>query len=928
MKNKEDPPLKGGDCLITDLEGVSDPLQNKDLKNPGLKARVSPNLMKTLYIIDASGYLYRSYFAIRQMTNDKGESTNALFGFIRCFLKLVKDFHPSHAISVFDGPRNSVKRCAIYPEYKAHRSEMPQDLVYQMEWARQFCKLFGLPMLSIPEVEADDVIGSIAVWAEQEGFEVKICSTDKDLCQLVNEKICLLDTFKENTLTGPKEVEAKFGVPPSLIRDFLALTGDASDNVPGIPGIGPKTAAELLKATGGLFDLLEHPEKAGSEKRQTLVKTHKADALTSYELVSLDLAVDVPKEDSFFEIHPTDKEALKEFYASMQFNSLLKELETHPEEAPAGVPANVNYHLVTSHEELDLLLQRLSLAKTICVDTETTSLNPRTAKLVGIGLGITPEEAWYVPFNGSLELSFLLSRFQSFFSNPELGFYGHNIKYDAHILESAGIPLKRIAFDTLIASYVLNAHNRRHSLDELSLERFKFVKTPTSALIGKGKKQITMAEVPIEQVGHYCCEDIDYTVRLHGLFKEELKERGLEAIFYDLELPLVSILMRMEATGIFLDVPTLEAVGAELKEGLAQASREVFELAGETFNLNSPQQVSRILFEKLGIPAPKGTSTSVDVLEALKWTYPIAGKIQNYRVLEKLRSTYVEVLPAAVDPHTHRIHCTFNQSVAATGRLSCNDPNLQNIPVKSEWGGKIREAFRPEMQGWSYIAADYSQIELRLLAHLSNDPGLVEAFQNGKDIHAITASKVFHVPEELVTHEMRSKAKAVNFGILYGQGAFGLSQSLGIPQKEAAEFISLYFKQYPSVKIFLESCKEQARASGKTTTLIGRERKIPEIDSKNFQIRSAAERLAVNTPFQGSAADLIKMAMLKIDAILQREHLKGKLLLQIHDELIFEVPDSEIDRFTSLIKEEMEGVMTLKIPLIVNISVGKNWREC
>jgi DNA polymerase-1 len=435
--------------------------------------------LKTLFVIDASGYLYRSYFAIRSMTNDKGESTNALFGFIRSLLKLLKDFKPHYAVAVFDGPKNSAKRTAIYPAYKAHRSEMPQDLLYQIEWARNFCSLFGLPMLNIGGVEADDVMGSVGAWGASEGFDVRLCTTDKDLCQLVNDRIMLLDTFKENKLIGPKEVEEKFGVPPSLMRDFLALTGDSSDNVPGVPGVGPKTAAEMLKASGGLKSLLEHPENYVAEKRQALIKTHRQDALTSFDLVTLDLNADFPKEVPFFEIKPPSKAELKGFYSSMQFNSLLRELEaSHPTEKTGAPPSSSKYHLIKNKEELEQLLHKLSVHKAICIDTETTNLTPRDAKLVGIGLGIAPEEAWYIPFNGELAPEYLKERLKPFFGDKERGFYGHNIKYDAHVLVHEGIPIGRFCFDTLVASYLLNTHSRRHSLDELSLEYFQFIKTP------------------------------------------------------------------------------------------------------------------------------------------------------------------------------------------------------------------------------------------------------------------------------------------------------------------------------------------------------------------------------------------------------------------------------------------------------------------
>lgn len=882
--------------------------------------------MKKLYLIDAAGYLYRSYFAIRNMTNEKGESTNALFGFTRSLLKFLKDLHPDYAVAVFDGPDNSRKRVSLYPNYKAHRAAMPPDLLHQINWAKELCALMGISTLAPTGVEADDTIGSIAIYAEKQGADVYLCTTDKDLSQLVSPHVFLLDTFKENAILDAKGVEEKFGVPPHLIPDYLALTGDSSDNVPGVPGIGPKTAAELLKQFGSLDAILAEPEKLSNEKKRALFNKHKEDALISRKLVLLDTSVEFPREDSFFLIKPIQKEALKAFYGQMKFNSLIRELESKGNEKEAE--AHPGYHLVDSESELKNLLEQLQKASTICIDTETTGLNPFRADLVGIGLGVEAQEAWYIPLNGRLGKEKVVEALKPFLGSESHAFYGHNLKYDYHVLAKAGLPIRKIAFDTLLASYLLNTHSRRHSLDELSVEHFGFVKTPTAALIGKGKQQISMAEVPIEKVAAYCCEDVDYTIRLKDIFLKELEKRGLKALYDDLELPLLKVLAEMEEVGIYLDVGRLQEFGVELGKEIQKASEEIYALAGEVFNLNSPLQISQILFKKLQLPAPKGTSTSSEVLEALKWNHPIAGKIQEYRVLEKLRSTYVEVLPLEVNPDTHRIHCTFNQSVAATGRLSCQDPNLQNIPVRTDAGLKIREAFRPEKKGWSYISADYSQIELRLLAHLSEDPILLEAFQQGKDIHSHTAATVFHVPLEKVTKEMRARAKAVNFGVIYGQGAYGLSQSLGISQKEAADFIHLYFKEHPQVKSFLELCKDRARLTGKAVTLTGRERALPEILSRNIQIRNAAERLAVNTPFQGSAADLIKMAMLEIQKAIASKHLFGKMILQIHDELIFEVPDEEIEVFKLLIHEKMEHVMPLKVPLAIHLAVGKNWKEC
>ncbi len=882
--------------------------------------------MEKLYLLDASGYLYRSYFAIPHMTNEKGESTNALFGFIRSYLKLIKDFNPKFCAAVFDGPKGGQAREALYADYKAHRVKGPDDFYHQIDWARDFCDLIGLPYLNIPHVEADDTIASIVKWAEPVMDEIFICTSDKDLCQLVTRQVKVLNTHKENLIIDPAKVEEIYGVPPEKMGDMLAIMGDSSDNVPGLSGFGPKTAAALLQEFGSLEYILAHPEKVPGKKKQETIVAEKELALISRKLVALNSDVEVPQEEDFYRLKPPKVYDLKQFYHDMSFHSLLKETE---QSLPKAVEEKTSYHLVDNEADFQKLLAFLKTQKEICFDTETTGLAPLTAELVGIGFAITPKEAWYLPFNGRLEPKYLLKELKPLLENSAIGFYGQNIKYDYHIMRNVGIDIANICFDTMIASYLLNAHRRQHSLDLLSLEYFGKVKIATTDLIGKGKAQITMREVPIEKVAEYCCEDVDYTCRLKNLFEKELEERKLVSIFKNVELPLLKILAQMERDGIYLDKEHLKAITLPILKNIKEVELEIYQMAGEEFNLNSPKQMGDILFHKLGIhPPKKSRSTSADVLAGLTDQYPIANKILEYRTLEKLRSTYLEILPTQVNPKTERIHCTFNQTGTATGRLSCQDPNLQNIPIRTEIGRKIREAFRPQKEGWSYVAADYSQIELRLLAHFSEDPNLLEAFTQGRDVHAHTASKIYGIPIEEVTKEMRSQAKAVNFGLMYGQQSFGLAQQLGIDTREANAFIKMYFKQYPEVKHFIESCIAKARQSGKTVTWLGRERPVPEITSRNFQIRSAAERLAINTPIQGSQADLIKLAMLKIDESIKKHHLHAQMILQIHDELIFETPDTEIEALKPLIRDAMMSVMTLKVPLIVDIAVGKNWKEC
>ena len=890
--------------------------------------------MNTIYVIDASGYIYRSYFAIRQMTNSKGESTNALFGFIRSLLKLMNDFHPSHLVAVFDGPNNTSKRTEIYADYKAHRKEMPGDLLYQIHWAQTYCEHMGIPSLTIPGVEADDTMGSLAQWASHLNASTFLCTSDKDMCQLINEQVFVLNTYKDNLIIDSQGVVQQFGVLPNQMIDFLSITGDSSDNIPGIPGLGPKTAAELLKTFGSLRYLLEHPTEIPGKRKQELFIQHHDQALLSQRLVTIDTQVPIPTDPLYYQLRSPDYGPLREFYAQHNFTSLIREMggPTTPLPAPVKEAEDVNYQLVDDENALKELIDYLKTQKEICLDTETTSLSPLNAELVGIGLGVEPKKAWYIPVNGQLGLDKVLRALKPIFEDPSIGFYGHHLKYDYHILANYAIQLAHISFDTILASYVLSSHSRQHSLDHLSLEIFDKIKIPIESLIGKGKSQINMQQVPIDKVCEYCCEDIDYTIRLKQILSSQLEQRKLTHILYDIELPLLPILAQMERHGIYVDTAHLRHLSKEIAKEIANCVEAIYAMAGETFNLNSPKQLSEILFNKLGIKPPKktatGHSTNADVLESLQNEYPIAKKILEYRTLEKLRSTYIETLPKQINAMTHRIHCNFNQSMAATGRLSCQDPNLQNIPVRTPIGREIREAFRPQQKDWIYLAADYSQIELRLLAHLSEDPMLLEAFNSNEDVHTFTASQIFGVALEEVTPEQRYQAKAVNFGTIYGQQAFGLAQLLGIDSKTAATFIHMYFDRYKNVKKFLNHSKELARQSGKAVTLQGRERLIPEINSKNALIRTAAERLAINMPIQGTQADLIKIAMISIDKKLKEAKMESYMILQIHDELLFEVAPDELNQMQKLVKESMEAVMSIKVPLIVDIHIGKNWKEC
>lgn len=881
--------------------------------------------MESLFLLDASGFIYRSYFAIQGMSSRQGEATNALYGFIRSFFKLQHEFQFKHCCAIFDGEHSKQARTKLYSAYKAHREVTPPDLIMQMLEAEQFCHLMGIPTLALKGVEADDSIASVVEWGKHHAKKIFICTQDKDMAQLVDDKVNLLNQHKENLIIDPKKVEEIWGVRPDQIGDYLAIIGDSSDNIPGISGFGPKTAVQLLKQYGTLEKILAHAHEIGGKKEETLIQ-QKEDAFLWRKLVGLIYDLDIPKETEFYQLKNPNWEKVGAFFKEKDFVSLLK-MVPHAE-----VKSTTKYHIIKTENELEELLKKLENKKSICVDTETTAEHPLRADLVGVGLGADVEDVYYVPVNGEIPKEKILRSLKSLFESPHHSFYGHNIKYDYHILLNEQITIKHIDFDTILASYILHAHQRRHSLDELTLEYFGKKKIATTDLIGTGKKQITMAQVPIDRVGQYCCEDVEYTLKLKILLEKELKSRGLESLFYDIELPLIPVLATIERNGMYVDVPFLHTLSGEVAHEIAKLEKEIFHLAGHEFNLNSPKQLSEVLYNELQIPSAKkgkmATSTSADILESLVAAHPICKKILEYRSFEKLRSTYIDTLPSEVNPKTGRIHCQFSQSTAATGRLSCQDPNLQNIPVRTPLGQKIRHAFCPQNPDWKYLSFDYSQIELRLLAHFTEDEGLLSAFEQGVDIHTYTASQLFGVTMDKVTDEMRRKAKVVNFGIVYGQQAFGLSQELLISMKDAADFIDAYYKRYPRVKNFVEHVKHLARQTGKAVTMTGRERLIPEINSTNQTLRAQAERLAINTPLQGTAADLIKIAMLRVDEWMRHEKIQTKMIMQIHDELLFEAPQDEISLLEKKIPYFMENIFELKVPLIVQISVGKNWQEC
>lgn len=888
---------------------------------------------KQFFIIDAIGFLFRSFFAIRGMKSPDGTPTNALYGFIRSIEKLFQDFPIENCVAVFDGPNNKASRLAIYSDYKGHRSQMPDELAIQLSLAHEFCSLYGLSQLSIPGVEADDVIATIAKKAEDAGYHVHIFSQDKDLCQLVGTNIDLIQAHKDNLLIDAKGVQQAYGVSPHQIVDYLAMIGDSSDNIPGIPSLGPKTASKLLQEFGSLEELYKRLDEVDNEKKRQIIFDSKETAFLSKKLASLHFDVNVPQDFSFYFKKNPNLSSLYSFYEKFGFKSLVKDAPKDLAIEETKKTFFFQKKIIESEEDLIHALKILQKHPEICFDCETTSLDKLEAKIVGIGLGCDAHSLFYIPFNGILAEDILHKHLEPFFSSSEHAFFGHNAKFDLHMLRNHQLFPKKLSFDTMIASYVIHPENNRHNLDILSLEILQMEKIPIESLIGEGKNKKTMDLVPIDVVASYCLEDVLATILLKKHFEPLIEKHHLKEIFYEIDLPLVPILYEMERHGIYVDKESLHDLSKFLNKELHHLEKKIFELAGKEFNIKSPKQLGEVLFEELEIVAKSkktksGFSTSADILEGLKDKHPIIPFVLQYRTLEKLRSTYVDALPEQIHKKTARIHPTFNQSVTATGRLSCQEPNLQNIPVRSEIGLQIRSAFCPEKSTDVYLAADYSQIELRILAHLSGDQKLIEAFEKDEDIHRLTASLIFDCSKEQVTDEMRAQAKAVNFGIIYGQQAFGLSKEIGLSMKESADFIKKYFERYPGVRDFLENEKQKARDTGYSKSILGRQRLIEDINSKNPMIRAQAERYAINTPIQGTQSDLIKLAMIKIDQLLKKHHLKSFLILQIHDELIFEVKKQEIEQVETIVKKTMEKIFPMKVPLKVNISIGKNWGEC
>jgi len=888
----------------------------------------------TLYLVDGSSYIYRAYYAIRHLSNSKGEATNAVFGFTKMLQTLIKQEQPGHLAVIFDA-KGPTFRKELYAEYKANRSAMPEDLVPQIPLIKEVVRAFKLPLLELQGYEADDIIATLARRYAASGMNVTVVTGDKDLMQIVDERISLLDTMKGKRAREAEVIE-RFGVPPRQVLEVLGLAGDSSDNIPGVPGIGEKTASALIQEFGNIENLLANIDKVKGAKRQESLRQFADQARLSRKLADLvyDLPVAINYED--LAICPPDSTQLAEVYRRLEFHQLLQELDLTASGPKTSADAS-HYQTITAEAALDTMIAQLRAAKRFAFDTETTSLRAVQAKLVGLSFSLTAGSGWYVPVGHrylgapeQLPLELVLKKLRPLLEDAQYEKVGQNIKYDALVLRNAGVELAGITDDCMVLSYLTHPEAKSHGLDALASDLLGHRMIPYKELTGRGQKQIGFAEVEVEKAAVYAAEDADITWRIAEKLLPELPASGAEKLYRDIEMPLVNVLTRVEWQGIRVDAQLLKRLSTEMRVDLARLETEIHDLAGGPFNINSPKQMGEILFEKLGLPRGKktktGWSTNVEVLTVLAEEHTIAAKILDYRSLAKLISTYTDALPQLINPASGRIHTSFNQAVTATGRLSSSEPNLQNIPIRSVEGRRIREAFLPA-EGNLLLAADYSQIELRVMAHMADVAALKESFAAGEDIHRRTASEIFNVFPGMVSDDMRRQAKTINFGVLYGMGAFSLAKDLGIGRKEAQQFIDNYFARYPAVRQFMEARKAEAREHQYVTTLLGRRCAIAEINSSNGAIRSYAERNAINYPIQGSAADIIKVAMVNIDRRLRHENLQTRMVLQVHDELVFDVPAAEVELIKQLVKLEMENAVPLSVPLVVDIGVGANWSE-
>ena len=900
-----------------------------------------PDKKDSLVLLDGSSYLYRAYFATARsrLSSPSGQPTGAIFAIINMIKKLRKDFPSDYFLIVFDA-KGKTFRHDMFEQYKANRPSMPDELRSQVSYVHKIINAQGYPTLSIPGVEADDVIGTIAKAAGNQSYDVTISTGDKDLAQLVNPNVRLVDTMKDVIYDRDGVIE-KFGVTPEQIIDYLTLVGDTSDNIPGVPKVGPKTAVKWLQEYADLDEIIANQEKIGGKVGENFRDSIEQLEL-SKALVTIRLDVDIESEiDSYIE-QATNEEALIELYTELGFNSWLEEFSIDGEVGENRVSdlSDFSYDVINTPTLLEDWLEALRSAELIAYDTETTSLDAMQASLVGMSFAIKTQEgkfkSAYLPLAHTIgeQLPFeeTLTKVKPILESSTISKVGQNLKYDATVLANHAVELKGIAFDTMLESYVLDSVSNRHDMDTLAQKHLGHKTISFESLAGKGKKQLTFDQIPIESAAQYAAEDALVTLALHEKLWPQLeKDEQLKSIFTDIELPMLAVLNTVQRNGVLIDDTSLLLQSQELAEKMNALEQRAYDLADQTFNLASPKQIQEILFEKMELPiirkTPKGqASTAEDVLQELALEYELPKLILEHRSMGKLKSTYTDKLPIMVNSQTGRVHTSYHQAVAVTGRLSSSDPNLQNIPIRTDEGRRIRHAFVVP-DGSQMLAADYSQVELRIMAHLSGDETLLKAFRNGDDIHSATAAEIFSVEQDQVNADQRRKAKAINFGLIYGMSAFGLAKQLNIGMQEAQQYIDIYFNRYPGVKGYMDNIRQSAADQGYVETVFGRRLYLPDINAKNGQLRKYAERTAINAPMQGTAADIIKTAMVDIQRALEKQNYATNMIMQVHDELVFEVPDAEIAIIQPLIREKMQSAVTLDVPLVVDIGLGKNWGE-
>ncbi len=908
-------------------------------------------MAKTLYIIDGHAHIYAAYYApiSQKLSSPTGEPTKAIYIFTTMILKLLETKKPDMLVVAMDSKEPSFRR-EIYKEYKAHRQPMPEDMPKQINRIEQILEAMNIPIIRKSTFEADDIIGTLAAKAVKAGIDTYICSKDKDMLQLLEMGVHIYDV-KTDAVTDAKSFKQETGFEPRQFIDVLALQGDASDNVPGVPDVGPKTAIEWVKQYGSLESLYEHADEIKGKRGDNL-RNSKDLAFLSRKLVTINCDMPVEIDQKNFSVKEPDKEKLTAVFTELGFNRLLGQLNLSQTETKKATETQTeeihnkdgfdsiktvkhNYHLIYSPEELDDFAAKLKKQKLFAVDTETTSISAHRAELVGISISWEAHNAYYIAVKGPMGAkclgpSAVKEKLAAIFADEKIKKVCQNAKYDMIVLHNSDMPVKGLVFDTMIASYVLDAERRSHSLDNMALDFLNYRSIPIFDLIGKGKNQMSFELVDTASACDYSCEDADFTFQLyHYLGKKLDKEPKLKHLFEKIEMPLVEVLTTMELNGVKVDIQILRQLSIEINNLLEQTTEKIHKLAGSTFNVDSPKQLSDILFNKLGLKSVRegktGHSTDADVLEELAGEHPIIEQILQHRQLSKLKNTYTDKLGALINPRTGRVHASFNQTITATGRLSSSDPNLQNIPIRTDIGKKIRSAFVPEKKTDKIVSLDYSQIELRMVAHFSGDKELKKAFEQDKDIHSFVASQIYNVDIKDVTSEMRSRCKAVNFGLIYGQGAFGLSKTTGMNVGESKKFIEEYFAKYSSIQQFKKDAIETAIKTGYAETICGRRRTITGLDSKNGNVRSQAERLVINTLVQGSAADLIKIAMIRIQKKIEDENLPAKMILQIHDELVFEADGKQAKKLADIFGDEMTGAIKLNVPLKVDITIGDSW---